>query len=194
MIELFLKLIELYIGRRDKFKKAGERLIRREQFFKDIDAIDSNTLIDEDRKRAMKNSLAQIITGSGLVTYELVDYYYRNPHFINFERIAGIVGFWDEVLIKEYDEDRRIIKLRLNRKKFIFEKTLLGMSVFFTFCFTVFALVGSKELNYFFVNTFYLNQNLVGIILVITCLSLMVFTISLLIMFLALCDLKRLVK
>lgn len=29
----------------------------------------------------MKNSAAQKLTGSGLVTYEFVDYYYKNPNF-----------------------------------------------------------------------------------------------------------------
>ena len=63
----------------------------------------------------MKNSAAQKLTGSGLVTYELVDYYYKNPNFVNFEIIAPIVAFWDQTLIKTYDDKEQIIKLEFNR-------------------------------------------------------------------------------
>lgn len=68
MIDL-MKAIELFINRKDKFKKAEERATRREVFFKEIAELDNNESLDEDRKRAMKNSAAQKLTGSGLVTY-----------------------------------------------------------------------------------------------------------------------------
>lgn len=193
MIEL-TKLIELYLNRKDKFKKAEERLKRREVYFEEIASIEKNQNLDSDQKRAMKNSAAQKLTGSGLATYEFVDYYSRNPNFINFEILSPMVAFWDQTLIKTYDDEKRIIKLELNRKAYWKEKILsffscasLGLGIFFL-----------TKYGHVFINlissNFFISSQIIGIAYLIFILGLIGLLLFFGFLFLTLIDLKRLVK
>ncbi|UUM26656.1 hypothetical protein NQU59_13280 [Acinetobacter colistiniresistens] len=60
--------------------------------------------------------MAQIVCGSGLVDYELVEYYQKNKNYRNFEVIAPIVAYWDESITKELDETGKIKKIQINEK------------------------------------------------------------------------------
>ncbi|AYA04577.1 hypothetical protein BEN74_18490 [Acinetobacter sp. WCHAc010034] len=193
MIDL-MKAIELFINRKDKFKKAEERATRREVFFKEIAELDNNESFDADRKRAMKNSAAQKLTGSGLVTYELVDYYYKNPNFVNFEIIAPVVAFWDQTLIKTYDDKEQIIKLEFNRWAYRKEQLmalsscmimLLALWFFFNYGHAAIHAISSN---------LYISQSIVAIAYCILLLGLMSGFIFATFLFLTLMDLKRLIK
>lgn len=190
----FTKLIELYISRKDRFVKSDDRAKRRADYFKEISEIEASAEMSQEEKRARKNSAAQKLTGNGLASQELVDYYFRHPDFINFEIIAPIVGFWDQVLIKAIDDDGKITKLELDPKAYrkevgLASGSLLMTSLFFLLLFNW----GSGFIN-FMANNYYLGKGVVGIaylVLISPVLMLFMFVFYLL---LNLLDLKRLVK
>lgn len=103
MVEHLWKAFELYINRKDKFIKAEERFKRRLAFFEEVKKLDENNDLYEHEKKTIRNSLAQIVCGSRLVDYELVEYYYSHKKFRNFDVIVPIGSFWDESIVKEYD-------------------------------------------------------------------------------------------
>lgn len=133
MVEHLWKAFELYLNRKDKFIKAEERLKRRLAFFEEVKKLDENNDLDENEKRSIRNSLAQIVCGSRLVDYELVEYYLKNKNFRNFEVIAPIVAFWDESIIKELDETGKIKEIKINERKYIQEKIYMIFSNIFIF-------------------------------------------------------------
>lgn len=193
MIDL-TKLIELYISRKDKFAKSADRAKRRFEYFSEVSEIDTNTDMSSEEKRARKNSAAQKLTGNGLASYELVDYYYRHPDFINFEVIAPIVGFWDQVLIKTTDENGRITKLDLDLKIYSKEIAMAIFSlIFFVMIFIVFLSLGNRFINYMVMN-FYISKSVMGIAYLILISPVFFMFLFLFYWFLNLTDLKRLVK
>ena len=190
----FTKLIELYISRKNKYLKSEERAKRRIEYFKDISDIDADVNMSLDERRARKNSAAQKLTGTGLVSQEIVDYYYRHSDFINFETIAPIVGFWEQVLVKEYDEQDRIIKLWLDTRMYSKE---IGMSIFSLIFFTAlfFLLIRfSNTFINFMADSFYLSKSFFGVVYLILISPLFFMLLFLLYIFINLIDLKRLVK
>ncbi|MDQ9819251.1 hypothetical protein RFY44_10195 [Acinetobacter bereziniae] len=193
MIEI-TKLIELYINRKDKFKKADERLSRRQEYFKEIQLIEANKDLNSNEKRALLNSAAQKLTGSGLVTFEFADYYLRHPSFINFEIISPMVAFWDQVLIKAYDEKQKIIKLEINRVKYVKEiASALFSSLFMAIVIFIFVRNGNQIINYLSDN-FYVSKSFLGLAYLLFILLLVGLFILFNFIFLTLSDLKRLVK
>ncbi|MCK4107915.1 hypothetical protein [Acinetobacter radioresistens] len=190
----FTKLLELYISRKDKFKKAEERLKRREVFFEEILAIEKNTNLSWNQKRVMKDSAAQKLTGNGLATYEFVDYYCRHPDFINFEIISPMVAFWDQTLIKTYDDEKKIIKLEFNTIVYWKEKIFSFLScalLFFAIFF--FGNYGNTIIN-FISSNFYISSEVIGIAYLAFILVLVGIFFFFTFLFLTLLDLKRLVK
>ncbi|QQC82813.1 hypothetical protein I9054_011220 [Acinetobacter bereziniae] len=193
MIEI-TKLIELYINRKDKFKKADERLSRRQEYFKGIELIEANKDLNSNEKRALLNSAAQKLTGSGLVTFEFADYYLRHPSFINFEIISPMVAFWDQMLIKTYDEKQKIIKLEINRVKYVKEiASALFSSLFMAIVIFIFVRNGNQIINYLSDN-FYVSKSFLGLAYLLFILLLVGLFILFNFIFLTLSDLKRLVK
>ncbi|MCH7294100.1 hypothetical protein [Acinetobacter higginsii] len=190
------KLIEVWITRKDKFKKADERAKRREDFFKEIKLIEDEEKdgLDLSIVRAKKNSAAQKLTGSGLVTYEFVDYYLKNPNFINFEIISPMVAFWDETIQKTYDSENKIIKIEI--KPWTFRKELLFCFLacafnFFMIWLTLHLASGTiKYLAY----SLHLSESLIGLVYSILPLFFFCLVIFFGVLFLTLTDLKRLVK
>jgi len=159
----FTKLIELYISRKDKFSKSEDRAKRRTEYFNEISEINSDKEMSLEEKRARKNSAAQKLTGNGLASQELVDYYFRHPDFINFEVIAPIVGFWEQVLIKIYDEQGIIIKLQLNKTKYSKEVVMaISSLVIFAFFYLALLHLGNGFINYMVVN-FYISKSVMGV-------------------------------
>ena len=193
MIDL-TKLLELYISRKDQFSKAEARAERRLKYFKEILEIDANNEISIEEKRARKNSAAQKLTGNALTSQELVDYYYRHPDFINFEVIAPIVGFWDQVLIKATDESGRITKLDLNIKTYSKEVMMaIASMIVFTFIFLVLLSFGNGFVNYM-VSNFYISKSILGIVYLILISPFLFMSLFMFYLLLNLTDLKRLVK
>ncbi|WP_312586420.1 hypothetical protein [Acinetobacter sp.] len=188
------KLIEIYISRKDKFKKAEERLKRREAYFEEISAIEKNQNLDPYQKRAMKNSAAQKLAGSGLATYEFVDYYCRHPDFINFEVISPMVAYWDQTLIKTYDEGERIVKLEFNKKAYWKEMIFSFISWLFVLVGLIFFAIQANVIINLISSNYYINKNIVGIAYLIFILGLVGITLFFGFLFLTLLDLKRLVK
>ena len=190
----FTKLIELYISRKDRFSKSETRANRRKEYFKEISEINSEKEMSLDEKRARKNSAAQKLTGNGLASQELVDYYFRHPDFINFEVIAPIVGFWEQVLIKIYDEQGKIIKLQLNKTKYSKELAMAIFSLtFFAFIYLALLHLGNSFINYMVAN-FYLSKSVLGIAYLILISPIFLMFLFMLYLFLNLTDLNRLVK
>lgn len=188
------KLIELYTNRKDSFKKAEERSDRREKYFQEISAIKINNDLNEYRKRALKNSAAQKLSGSGLVTYEFVDYYCRNPNFTNFEIIAPIVFLWEQVLKKTYDESGNLIHLEIIWSKYIKELALSFMSFLFIGSLLALLIFKGNTIVNFFSSGFYVSQSIVGIVYLVSLCFVLCALIFFLYLFLSLSDLRRLVK
>ncbi|MGC3818636.1 hypothetical protein [Acinetobacter sp. G11] len=188
------KLIEIYISRKDKFKKAEERLKRRETYFEEISAIEINQNLNPSQKRAMKNSAAQKLAGSGLATYEFIDYYCRHPNFINFEIISPMVAYWDQTLIKTYDDEEKIIKIEFNKMAYWKEKLLSFFSCILLLIGLIFFAVQGNSIINFISSNYYINTNIIGIAYLIFILGLLGIFLFFGFLFLTLLDLKRLIK
>lgn len=158
MLEHLWKAFELYLNRKDKFLKAEERLNRRLTFLEEVKKVNANNNLDEHEKRAIRNSLAQIICGNRLVDYDLVDYYYRNKNFRNFEVIAPIVAFWDESIIKEYDELGRIRSLKIDEKKYSQEKRNTAFILSYMFLVAILFIIFYQRVINIFVSTFHMDS------------------------------------
>ncbi|MEJ5034908.1 hypothetical protein WH243_14695 [Acinetobacter sp. MYb177] len=190
----FLKLLELYLNRKDKFKKVEERAERRKAYFKEISEIDGNTEIPINQKKAFKNSAAQKLTGSMLVNFALVDYYSKHPDFNNFDVIAPLVAFWDDALIKTYDQNLDLVKLEIDPVAYKKESRNLKATI----CLLIFAslyffIASNSMINYFSTN-FYISQSIVGIVYILLTLVIVGLIFFIVTLHLTLVDLKRLVK
>ncbi|WP_336942856.1 hypothetical protein [Acinetobacter modestus] len=189
------KLLEIWISRKDKFKKAEDRAKRREDFFNEIQLIEKEEKsgLDQSIVRAKKNSAAQKLTGSGLVTYEFVDYYLRNPNFINFETLSPMVGFWEDVIKKTY-QDEKLVKIEINN--FLYCKEL-GMSIS-TFLFSLLMIfltvIAGKSSIKFLAENLHLSESIIAIVYCAIPLLFVCLSIFFGYLFLTLVDLKRLVK
>lgn len=132
MLEFILKIIELFLTHhKNKFKKIEAVLERRQNFIDEVKKIEQNEDLTDDEKRALKNACAQLVCGSRLVNYELVDYYFRNKNFRNFEIIAPIIAFWEDAISKEYDEDGKIKSIKINNKKHFWERIYMIVTFLF---------------------------------------------------------------
>jgi len=193
MIDL-LKLLEIYLNRKDKFKKIEERSERRVTYFAEISDINNDTDMTDHQKKVLKNSAAQKLAGSLLVDFELVDYFSKHPDFNNFDVIAPLVAFWDETLIKTYDENLVLIKLELDPKAHRKEKKNIKLSIcFFAFASVYFFMTSNSIIKYISTN-FYISETVLGLFfaLILLIITGLIFFFSTLHM--ALADLKRLVK
>lgn len=180
MIEHLWKAFELYLNRKDKFIKAEERLKRRLTFFEEVKKLDENNDLDEHEKRSIRNSLAQIVCGSRLVDYELVEYYQKNKNFRNFEVIAPIVAFWDESIVKEYDSSGKLKLIKIHEKKYRSEKINSISSLFFIFSMAILFILFYQRVINAFVVTFHMDTYIAlyvcgTLFLIITCLVLFAF-------------------
>ena len=190
----FTKLIELYISRKDKFIKSDDRAKRRNVYFSEISEIEKSTEMSLEEKRARKNSAAQKLTGNGLASQELVDYYFRHPDFINFEMIAPIVGFWDQVLIKTMDDNGRITKLDLNLKIYSKEVVMaISSMIFFAFIFLTLLTLGNWFINYMAMS-FYISKSIMGVAYLILISPIFFMFLFIFYLLLNLTDLRRLVR
>lgn len=158
LIEHLWKAFELYLNRKDKFIKAEERLKRRLTFFEEVKKLENNNDLDEQEKRAIRNSLAQIVCGSRLVDYELVEYYYRHKKFRNFEVIVPIVAFWDESIVKEYDSSGKIELIKIEEKKYRAEKTNSISSLVFIFGIAILFILFYQRVIDAFVRVFHMDS------------------------------------
>lgn len=180
MIEHLWKAFELYLNRKDKFIKAEERLKRRLTFFEEVKKLDENNDLDEHEKRSIRNSLAQIVCGSRLVDYELVEYYQKNKKFRNFEVIAPIVAFWDESIVKEYESSGELKLIKIHEKKYRSEKINSISSLFFIFSMAILFILFYQRVINTFVVTFHMDTYIAlyvcgTLFLIVTCLVLFAF-------------------
>ena len=194
LIEHLWKAFELYLNRKDKFIKAEERLKRRLTFFEEVKKLDESNDLDEHEKRAIRNSLAQIVCGSGLVDYELVEYYQKNKNYRNFEVIAPIVAYWDESITKEFDETGKIKQIQINEKKYAEEKRNMIASTAFLFFLVLLFLNRYEQIINALVSTFHMDSYIVlyfcgALFMIITFLAFFAFY-GVMVVF----DLRRLVK
>ncbi|MHA3052613.1 hypothetical protein [Acinetobacter sp. ANC 4640] len=117
IFDFLFKIIELFLTHhKNKFKKIEAVLERRQNFIDEVKKIEQNANLNDDEKRALKNSCAQLVCGSRFVSFELVDYYFRNKKFKNFENITPMVAFWEVTIEKEYDEKGNIKSIKINKK------------------------------------------------------------------------------
>ncbi|MHA3078762.1 hypothetical protein [Acinetobacter sp. ANC 5502] len=133
IFDFLLKIIELFLThRKNKFKKIEAVLERRQNFIDEVKKIEQNEDLTDDEKRALKNGCAQLVCGSRFVNFELVDYYFRNKDFRNFEIIAPMVAFWEEAITKEYDENGKIKSIKIHKKNYNKERNYIVFSLFLT--------------------------------------------------------------
>lgn len=174
------KFLEIWISRKDKFKKADERANRRNDYFNEIKKIDSDTDLDEDQKRVLKDSAAQKLTGSSLVTHQFVSYFHRNNYSSNFEIIAATVAFWGSC-ISIYDlEDGYITRIEINNfnywcNLFMCFITCSGLGVLLFFL----VLNGGEVVNFLSTN-YHISATIfgalyLGLVLLIFCISVFFF-------------------
>lgn len=193
MIDL-IKLIELFFGRKDKFKKAEDRFLRRKDFFKDVKEIQDDKTTSDEVKRALLNSAAQKLTGSPRSTYELVNYYFHHKSYINFEAVAPAVWFWEDSISKTYDENNKLIKVEINKEGFSKEQRNLKISFYFLFFVTIYFLIFGNSIINYFAKSFFISENIIGTVLVCTFLFFFCMTVLIGILKLSHQDLPRLVQ
>jgi len=194
LIEHLWKAFELYLNRKDKFIKAEERLKRRLAFFEEVKKLHENNDLDEHEKRSIRNSLAQIVCGSRLVDYELVEYYQKNKNFRNFEVIVPIVAFWDESIIKEYDESGRIKSLKIDEKKYSQEKRNTAFTLIYIFLVAILFIIFYQRVINVFVSTFHMDSYIALYVCGAIFLLISFFVIFALYGVMTVIDLRRLVK
>ncbi len=165
MIDL-IKLIEIFLGRKDKFRKAEERYQRRIEFFKNVKEIKEDDSTTEEVKRALLNSAAQKLTGSSRSTYELVNYYFHHKSYVNFEAVAPSVWFWEDSISKIYDDTNELVKVEINKKGFNKEQRNLRISFYFLFFVTIYFLIFGNSIINYLAKSFFISKNIVGIVLI----------------------------
>lgn len=166
MIDL-IKLIELFVGRKDKFKKADERYERRIEFFSKVKLINEDKTLSPEIRKALLDSAAQKLTGSPRGGYEIVEYFINSKKFINFEIVAPSVWFWDESIEKIYDENHKLVEIKLNEKGYKREKRYLSITVFFFFTITIFFVLSGNNLINLIDANLYIGKQILGYILVL---------------------------
>ena len=149
--------------------------------------------MSKEEKRARKNSAAQKLTGNGLASQELVDYYFRHPDFINFEIIAPIVGFWDQILIKTID-DGKITRLEIDLKAYRKEVGLASGSLLIISLIFLLLLNWGSGFIHFMANNYYLGKGVAGIAYLVFISPVFMLFMFVFYLLLNLTDLKRLVK
>ncbi|MFG0589048.1 hypothetical protein ACF8D3_13570 [Acinetobacter sp. YQ_14] len=183
MIDL-IKLIELFISRKDKFKKADERYERRIEFFSKVKLINEDETLSPEIRKALLDSAAQKLTGSPRGGYEIVEYFINTKKFINFEIVAPSVWFWDESIEKVYDENQKLIDIKLNEKGFKKEMLYLGFTIFFFFTITIFFILSGNNLINLIDANIYIGKQILGFFLVLIILFFFFITIVMGILFL----------
>ncbi|PVZ90084.1 hypothetical protein C9426_01520 [Serratia sp. S1B] len=193
MWEFIHKILVLFLERKSKFKRAEERLTRREEFFDGIKKID-NLDIEEYQKHARRNGLAQTLVGSRLVSYRLVDFVSRNKNIVNFETVSKDLAFWDTSLNIERDNDRNIIGITLNEDEYKKEKRMMLLTLFFNICVFLYSLYTYKISLLWLENYLLIPDYIAKIFLLILSVLLMTTSFLLFISIMILFDLKRIVE
>ncbi|WP_312049214.1 hypothetical protein [Acinetobacter courvalinii] len=194
MSDLLIKLIELFMGRKDKFKKAEDKFLRRKEFFKDVKEIQEDKTTSDVEKRALLNSAAQKLTGSPRSTYEIVNYYLNHKSYVNFEAVAPSVWFWEESVTKTYDDDNQLIKIEIDKNGFKKERRNLRFSFYFLFSATMYFLIFGNLMANYLANNFYMSKQITGLVLIGFFLFLFISTVVVGILKLSHQDLPRLVE
>lgn len=158
------KFLEIWISRKDKFKKADERANRRNDYFNEIKKIDSDTDLDEDQKRVLKDSAAQKLTGSSLVTHQFVSYFLRNNYSSNFEIIAATVAFWGSC-ISFYDlEDGYITRIEIHNVNYWCNLLMCFISCVGLGALLVFLILNGGEVVNFLSTHYHISATIFGAI------------------------------
>ncbi|UTO20590.1 hypothetical protein NGC85_05780 [Acinetobacter sp. Z1] len=194
MSDLLIKLIEVLLGRKDKFKKAEDRFLRRKEYFKDVKEIQDDLTTSDEVKRALLNSAAQKLTGSPRSTYELVNYYFNHKRYVNFEAVAPSVWFWEESVSKVYDENNELIKVEINQNGFKKERRNLRISFYFLFFATIYFLIFGNLMANYIAKNFYISNQITGLVLICFLLFLFIATVIVGILKLSHQDLPKLVE
>ncbi|ENV64247.1 hypothetical protein F949_01636 [Acinetobacter junii NIPH 182] len=166
MSDTLVKLIEILLNRKDKFKKADERYERRIEFFSKVKLINEDETLSPEIRKALLDSAAQKLTGSPRGGYEIVEYFINTKKFINFEIVAPSVWFWDESIEKVYDQNQKLIDIKLNEKGYKKEKNYLGFTVFFFFSITIFLMLSANNLINFIDANLYIGKQILGVFMV----------------------------
>ena len=191
MLEFILKIIELFLTHhKNKFKKIEAVLERRQNFIDEVKKIEQNEDLTDDEKRALKNACAQLVCGSRLVNYELVDYYFRNKKFRNFEIIAPTIAFWEDVVFKEYDENGKIKSIKIHKKNHNRERNYIVFSFFLTIFIDLIVTKNHDWVVNFLIKYLPLNIAIADIIFVIILLPLLYLTWLALLGMMTIIDLK----
>lgn len=194
MSDLLIKLIEVLLGRKDKFKKAEDRFLRRKEYFKDVKEIQDDLTTSDEVKRALLNSAAQKLTGSPRSTYELVNYYFNHKSYVNFEAVAPSVWFWEESVSKVYNENNELIKVEINQNGFKKERRNLRISFYFLFFATIYFLIFGNLMANYIAKNFYISNQITGLVLIGFLLFLFIATVIVGILKLSHQDLPKLVE
>lgn len=192
MWDFISKILELYSARKDKFKKAEEKLERRVRYFEELKEIDSSD-IDEIQKHARKNGLSQVLVGSPLVSYNLINYVAGNKKIVNFETVAKTLAFWDTCLNIERDQDRNITNISLNQKEYKKEQRMMILTFLLSAGLFLKFLYGFQPITYWLKSHLLLPQYGAIIITLIATLILLGLALFLLVGILVLVDLERIV-
>lgn len=130
MWEFIYKVLMLFCERKDKYKHAEEKAIRRDKFFNDIKSIDNSEFNDYE-KRARKNVISQELVGNQLVSFELIDFLIKNKNIINFEIVAKTIALWETSLVISINDKNEITKIIIQKKEYRKEKIMMFISLFF---------------------------------------------------------------
>lgn len=193
MWELIHKILLLFIGRKDKYKHAEEKLQRRVDYFKELKTIEDSNL-DEEEKRARRNAIAQLLVGSQLVSFELVDFLVKNININNFEVVAKTLALWDTSLKIDRNKDKKIIGITINPDEYRKEKVMLITTLILSIIMISFSIFIFKVNVIWLKNTLMLPEYfsiIVMLVLVVILIGLgLFFFITTMILF----DLKRIIE
>lgn len=193
MWEFIHKILLLFVERKNKFHNAEEKLVRRVEYFEDIKAVDSLD-VDVVEKRARKNAVAQVLVGSQLVSYQLIDFLIKNENITNYEIVAKTLALWDTSLIINKNDDNQIIGISLNTYEFIKEKIMLLITLIFIIFMFIFSIYIFKD-NVLWLKSALMLSEYVSIIVILSLvLGLLAVAVFLFITTIVLFDLKRIVE
>jgi len=193
MWEFIHKIILLFLERKNKFKSAEDRYNRRAKYFDNLKII-TDLNINEFEKRALRNSAAQELAGSQLISYELMHYLLENKNITNFEIISKNLVLWDNCLDIIRNKNNQIVGISLNNKTYIKEKiTMFFLSSFMVFFLFIFILTFKKNVLWL-QNAILLPEHISIIILISLFLLLLLFILFFYFITIMLFDLKRIVK
>ncbi len=193
MWEFIHKILLLFVERKNKFQRAEEKLERRIKYFEDIKAIDDLN-VDEAEKRARKNTAAQALVGSEIVSYRLIEFLIKNKNIINYEIVAKTLALWDTSLKIDKNEDNQITGIYLNNFKFIKEKAILSLTLLLVIFLFIFSIYIFKE-NVLWVKYALMLPEYISIMLMMSLtVGLLIVGVFLFITLIVLFDLKRIVE